>query len=163
MTIVSRGQNERLAPSACNAPRRVARAATQLYDDALRPSGLRATQFSILATIAGKDEANLKHLEDPLAIDQTTLTRSLNLLERDRLIERAPHPDGQIKAMRLTPKGRRTLDVAWQLWARVQDKVLRELGANAWDDAERRLTRVLHVVVSRRRHGSRRRPVSSMT
>jgi DNA-binding MarR family transcriptional regulator len=29
-----------------------------------------------------------------LAIDQTTLTRSLNLLERDRLIERVPHPEG---------------------------------------------------------------------
>jgi hypothetical protein len=49
------------------------------------------------------------------------------------------------------------------LWARAQDKVLRELGAKAWDDAQRRLTRVFHVVVNKRRHGSRRRRVSSMT
>lgn len=153
----------RLSPCVCNTLRMVTRAVTQLYDDALRPSGLRATQFSILATIAGKDQANLKQLEDALAIDQTTLTRSLNLLERDRLIERAAHPDGRVKPMRLTPKGRRTLDVARPLWARAQDKVLRELGAKAWDDAQRRLTRVFHVVVSKRRHGSRRRRVSSMT
>src|SRR5436309_15214184 len=114
-----------LSRCVCNTLRMVTRAVTQLYDDALRPSGLRVTQFSILATIAGKDEANLKQLEDALAIDQTTLTRSLNLLERDRLIERAPQPDRRIKAMRLTPKGRRTLDVARPLWARPQDKVRR--------------------------------------
>jgi len=141
----------------------VARAATQLYDDVLRPSGLRVTQFSLLGTIARRGEASVKQLEDALAVDQTTLTRGLGLLERDRLIERAPHPDGRIKAMRLTPKGRRTLDVARPRWARAQDKVLRELGAKAWDDAQRRLTRVFHVVVSKRRHGSRRRRVSSMT
>jgi len=72
----------------------VSRAATQLYDVVLRPSGLRVTQFSILATIARLVEANLRQLEYMLAIDQTRLTRSLNLLERDRLIERVPHPEG---------------------------------------------------------------------
>jgi len=40
----------------------VSRAVTQLYDDILRPSGLRVTQFSILATIARRGEANLRHL-----------------------------------------------------------------------------------------------------
>ena len=56
----------------------VTRAVKQLYDDVLRPSGLRVTQFSILASITRPGEANLKQLEDTLAIDQTTLTRSLN-------------------------------------------------------------------------------------
>ena len=60
----------------------VTRAVTQLYDDVLRPSGLRVTQFSILETLARLGGANLKQLEDRLAIDQTTLTRSLNRLER---------------------------------------------------------------------------------
>jgi DNA-binding MarR family transcriptional regulator len=83
----------------------VSRAVTQLYDDILRPSGLRVTQFSLLATIARRGEANLKQLEHALAIDQTTLTRSVNLLERDRVIERVPNPDGRVKAMRLTGKG----------------------------------------------------------
>ena len=106
-------------------------------------------------------EASLKQLEDALAVDQTTLTRGLGLLERDGLIERGPHPDGRIKAMRLTPKGRRALDVARPLWARAQDRVLRELGTKAWDDAQRRLTRVFHVVVSKRRLGRKRRRTTS--
>jgi len=148
----------RLSPCVCNALRMASRVVTQLYDDILRPSGLRVTQFSILATIAGKGEANLRQLEAVLALDQTTLTRSLNLLERDRLIERVSHPDARIKAMRLTAKGQRTLSAARPLWRAAQDTVLRELGTTAWADAERRLARLLHVAVEKRRlHRDRRR------
>src|SRR6266852_1819325 len=125
---------ERLSPCVCSTLRMVSRAVTQLYDDILRPSGLRVTQFSILATIERSGEANLRQLEAALAIDQTTLTRSLNLRERDGMIERVPHPDGRVKAMRLTRKGRRVLDVARPLWAHAQDKVLGELGTSAWND-----------------------------
>src|SRR3989442_5970631 len=90
---------ERLSPCVCSTLRMVSRAVTQLYDDVLRPSGLRVTQFSILAAIARVGAANLKQLEDALAVDQTTLTRSLSLLERDAVIERVSHPDGRIKSM----------------------------------------------------------------
>src|SRR5215813_8788318 len=107
-----------LSPCVCSTLRMVSRAVTQLYDDALRPSGLRVTQFSILATIAHMGEANLRQLQDALAIDQTTLTRSLGLLEREGLTERVPHPDGRIRALRLATRGRRALAVARPLWAR---------------------------------------------
>jgi DNA-binding MarR family transcriptional regulator len=148
-----------LSPCVCSTLRMVTRAVTQLYDDVLRPSGLRVTQFSVLATIARMGESNLKQLEDTLAIDQTTLTRSLNLLERDGVIERASHPDGRIKAMRLTAKGRRAVTVARPLWAQAQDKVLRELGRKAWAGAQRRLAHLLHVAVKKRRLGRKRRRV----
>lgn len=134
----------------------VTRAVTQLYDEVLRPSGLRVTQFSVLATIARRGEANLKQLEAALAIDQTTLTRSLNLLERDGVIERASDPDRRIRAMRLTAKGRRTLEVARPLWTQAQDRVLRELGTKTWADAQRRLTHLFHVAVEKRRLQSER-------
>lgn len=129
----------------------VSRAVTQLYDDVLRPSGLRVTQFSILATIARMGEANLRQLEETLALDQTTLTRSLNLLERDHVIERVPHPDGRIKAMRLTSTGTRALKAARPLWAHAQNKMLGELGTKAWADAQRRLAHLLDVAVKKRR------------
>ena len=150
---------DRLSPCVCSTLRMVTRAVTQLYDDVLRPSGLRVTQFSILAVMARMGEANLRQLEDALAIDQTTLTRSLSLLERDGVIERVPHPDGRIKAMRLTARGRRALDVARPLWAQAQGKVLRELGTKAWADAQRRLAHLLSVTV-KRRGPSRRRLVA---
>lgn len=135
----------------------VSRAVTQLYDHVLRPSGLRVTQFSILATIARMGEANLRQLEDTLAIDQTTLTRSLNLLERDGMTERVPHPDRRVKAMRLTAKGRRAMEVARPLWAQAQGTVLRELGMKSWADAQRRLAHLLSVAVERRGRSRGRR------
>ena len=152
----------RLSPCVCNTLRMVSRVVTQLYDDCLRPNGLRVTQFSILAAVARLGEASLKQLEDELAIDQTTLTRSLTLLERDGVLERASHRDGRIKAMRLTSKGRRALEVARPLWAQAQGKVLRELGAKAWADAQRQLTRLHHVAVKKRQLGRDGRRVDSL-
>src|SRR6266850_1621232 len=154
--LTTRQDPRRLSPCVCNTLRMASRAVTQLYDDVLRPSGLRVTQFSILAMIARMGEAHLKQLEDTLAIDQTTLTRSLNLLERDRVIERVPHPDGRIKAMTLTSKGTSALEAARPLWARAQDKVLRELGTTAWADAQRRLAHLLRVAVNKRSRGRSR-------
>jgi DNA-binding MarR family transcriptional regulator len=143
-----------LSPCVCNTLRMATRAVTQLYDDALRPSGLRVTQFSMLAAIARLGEANLRQLEEALAIDQTTLTRSLGLLERDGLTERVDNPDRRVKAMRLTAKGRATLAAARPLWSLAQDRVLGELGAKGWADARRRLAHLLDVAV--RTRGSRR-------
>ena len=148
-----------LSPCVCNTLRMVSRVVTQLYDDCLRPSGLRVTQFSILAAIARLGEASLKQMEDELAIDQTTLTRSLSLLERDGVIERVSHPDGRVKAMRLTSKGRRALEEARPLWAQAQGKVLRALGTKAWADAQRRLARLHRVALKKRRLGRKRRRV----
>jgi DNA-binding MarR family transcriptional regulator len=148
-----RRDREQLSPCVCNTLRMVTRVVTQLYDDALRPSGLRVTQFSILAAIRRSREASLKQLEDALAIDQTTLTRSLGLLERDGLIERASHPDGRVKAVRLTPKGRRALGGARPMWARAQRKVLGDLGAKGWADAQGWLTHLHDVAVRTRRPG----------
>jgi DNA-binding MarR family transcriptional regulator len=147
----------RLSPCVCNTLRMVTRAVTQLYDDVLRPSGLRVTQFSILAAIARMGEANLRQLEGALALDQTTLTRSLDLLQRGGLIVRIPHPDGRIKAMGLTSKGRKALEVARPLWARAQADVLRELRPKAWADAQRRLAHLLSVAVARRTPDRERR------
>jgi len=141
----------RLSPCVCNTLRMATRAVTQLYDDVLRPSGLRVTQYSILAAIARMGEANVRQLTDRLAIDQTTLTRSINLLERDGVTERVPHADGRVKALRLTANGRRMLEAARPLWAQAQAKVLRELGAKAWTDAQGRLSRLFQVAVKRRR------------
>ena len=151
----------RLSPCVCNTLRMVTRAVTQLYDDVLRPSGLRVTQFSILATIARMREANLRQLEDVLALDQTTLTRGLTLLERDGVIARVSHPDGRVKAMGLTSKGRKALETARPLWAQAQADVLSELRPKAWADAQRRLARLLSVAVARRTAGRGRRAVQA--
>jgi DNA-binding MarR family transcriptional regulator len=108
---------------------------------------------------AGPSTRSIGQLTDRLAIDQTTLTRRINLLERDGLMERVPHPDGRVKAIRLTAKGSRMLETARPLWAQAQAKVLRALGAEAWADTQGRLSSLSQVAIKRRRAGRMRRQV----
>ncbi|MDH3474180.1 MAG: MarR family transcriptional regulator, partial [Rhodospirillales bacterium] len=62
--------------------RRTARRLTQAYDQALRPSGLRLTQFSVLANLTRSGGLSITDLAELLAMERTTLTRNLRPLER---------------------------------------------------------------------------------
>jgi DNA-binding MarR family transcriptional regulator len=115
----------------CATLRKATRSVTQIYDAALRPSGLRATQFYILAELQGS-EATVGELARRAVLDQTTLTRSLALLERDGLVRPVPKPDARLKSVALTKKGEKTLAAALPLWSRAQKRTLAALGAEAW-------------------------------
>ena len=132
-------------PCVCATVRRVSRVLSQLYDDALRPAGLRATQFHILMTIHHLGEAQLSELEPRLSLDQTTLTRSLRLLEADGLLVRAASQDRRVKRLRLSPKGSRTLQKAIPLWTAIQTALLDRLGPNLWAATEPQLRHILHT------------------
>src|SRR5258708_14091282 len=69
-------------PCMCGNFRRTARALPQLYDQALRPLGLRATQFTILQFLSLAGEVSQGHLGEMLAMDSTTLTRTLEIMAR---------------------------------------------------------------------------------
>ena len=62
---------------ACANLRRATRLVTQSYDAALRPVGLRVTQFTILAVLAKRGQMRQSKLADILGMDGTTLTRNL--------------------------------------------------------------------------------------
>lgn len=123
------------------------RAVTQRYDTMLRPSGLRITQYSVLANIARAGESTLDRLTEVMAIDQTTLTRSLTLLEQAGLIKRVPHSDKRTRSLRVTRKGIGALNRARPLWTRAQAQVLQMIGENAWGKTRRGLTRLLAATV----------------
>jgi DNA-binding MarR family transcriptional regulator len=101
---------------------------TQVYDNALRPSGLRSTQFNILAEIHGAGATTITRLAKILIMDQTTLTRNLALLERKGLLKFVPAEDGRVKSAELTKKGLIALVKAQPLWAAAQEKMLRTIG-----------------------------------
>jgi len=64
----------------CASFRRAARALTHLYDEALRPVGLRATQFTIMQVLSLAGEVSQGQLAQMLAMDSTTLTRTLQIM-----------------------------------------------------------------------------------
>src|SRR5713101_3938030 len=69
-------------PCMCGSLRRTSRALTQLYETALRPLGLRATQFTILQALSLAGGVTQSELGEMLALDSTTLTRTLGLMSR---------------------------------------------------------------------------------
>src|SRR2546427_12967726 len=83
-------------PCACASLRRASRAVTQLYEQALRPSGIRITQFTLLQflALAGRPitQGTLGQL---LALDSTTLSRTLKPLESAGWIRSTAGPDGR--------------------------------------------------------------------
>jgi DNA-binding MarR family transcriptional regulator len=70
----------------CLVLRQAARHVTQLYDQCLTATGLRATQFSILARLKRLGPLTINELARHLVMDRTTLGRNILPLERDGLI-----------------------------------------------------------------------------
>src|SRR6516225_10928719 len=94
---------KRLASCNCLALRQAARHVSQFYDQILAPSGLRTTQYSILARLQRKGAMTINTLAADLVTDRTTLGRNLLPLEREGLIKVAPgESDRRSKEVRLT-------------------------------------------------------------
>jgi DNA-binding MarR family transcriptional regulator len=105
----------------CLAMRQAARHVTRFYDDVLAASGLRTTQFSILARLHRLGPMTINALADALVLDRTTLGRNILPLQRDGLITtfRAGE-DRRSKTVRVTRAGVTRLKAAAQLWGEAQ-------------------------------------------
>jgi len=117
-------------PCYCATLRQATRALTAFYDAHLHPAGVRVTQFTILQALELLSKARIKDLEGTLAMDQTTLTRTMALLAKRRLIEVVERPSGREKCWGLTSAGRKALASAKPLWEGAQAEVRTRLGAN---------------------------------
>ncbi len=116
----------------CASLRRASRVITSAYDDALRASGLRTTQFSLLQVLDHAGELTQGELGERLAIDTTTLTRSLRPLIADGLVASVVGTDRRERRLTLTAKGREHKRSATLAWNGVQRRLRRQLGDAAW-------------------------------
>ena len=110
--------------------RRADRAMTQLYDEILRPSGIRSTQFTLLTAIRLSAPVAINSLADAIAMDRTTLTRNLRPLMKEGLIAVQPGKDRRVREVSLTEDGRRALDEAFPLWQKAQAQIAERLGSD---------------------------------
>ncbi len=109
--------------------RKSARAITQLYEDALRPTGLRVTQFTLLVATRVMGTATINDLAKGLVMDRTTLTRNLRPLEKQGFIRVMPgKKDRREREVTLTLAGQEILSEALPLWKTVQETVIEALG-----------------------------------
>jgi DNA-binding MarR family transcriptional regulator len=120
------------AGCACRNLRRTARAVTQLYDDSLRPSGLRITQFTPLVAVALSEPVPITRLADALDLDRTTLARDLKPLTERGLLEITTGEDKRTRMVRLTSQGREAITRAYPLWQQAQARIVQGSGADRW-------------------------------
>ena len=127
--------------------RRTARAVTRLYDLALAPSGIRATQMAILTAVAKFQPVPISRIGEILVLDQTTLTRSLRLLQKQGFLEISPRAVKRQRFLTLTDSGVRALALAVPLWRAVQAKFLSQLGKDDWSVLRNELERLARGAV----------------
>jgi DNA-binding MarR family transcriptional regulator len=110
-----------IADCNCLALRSAARHVTQFYDQLLARTGLRSTQFSILAALREKAPLTINGLAKEMVMDRTTLGRNILPLERDGLIRIEPAArDRRAKELHLTKAGAKRLQEAMKEWFAAQ-------------------------------------------
>lgn len=132
-------------PCLCGSLRRAARALTQRYERELRPLGLRGTQLTILQVLARAGEVLQGQLGTMLAMDSTSLTRTLRIMVREGWVAERRGSDRRERWLRLSEPGKKLLAEAMPVWERVQKKVRAELGGEEWDKLMQRANRVTRL------------------
>lgn len=129
----------------CSFLRSATRALTLAYDEVLRPSGLRMTQFSMLSRASAVGEMSLSELADLMAMDRTTLGRNLQPLEREGFVQINVGEDRRERLVSVTPAGRKVLARALPLWEDVHHRFEQKVGKREAKELRDTLKRIVNV------------------
>src|SRR3954454_7302132 len=105
------------------------RVVTNLYDDALRPLGLKVSQLNILVVTARLGLARPAQVCEILQLDVSTLSRNVKPLQAHGWLEVVPDEGARAQPFRLTPQGKRLIDKAMPAWEEAQRQASELLGA----------------------------------
>ncbi|MDR1376536.1 MAG: MarR family winged helix-turn-helix transcriptional regulator [Synergistaceae bacterium] len=109
--------------------RRASRVTTLHFDRAFSAAGLRITQYSVQINVALAENVTISELGKMLRMDQTTVTRNLKLLEREKYIAiQRESGDARRKSVSLTDLGAQKVEELLPLWEIVQRKIEEDLG-----------------------------------
>ncbi len=127
----------------CLHVQRAARALARRFDVAMKPIGLNNGQFSLMMSLNRPVPATMKSVCDLLAMDRTTLTAALKVLERRGLVKTETDPkDRRGRLLTLTEAGMAMLSAALPIWTRVHAEIDAELGDGGSDGVRRLLARL---------------------
>jgi DNA-binding MarR family transcriptional regulator len=107
---------------------------TQYFELSFRGTGLRATQFTILATLAQTDPQPISKLANFLGMERTTLTRNLGPLERRGFVKLVGgDSDARIRRVTITAAGEEAARHGLAAWKKAQatvPRLLKQFGLN---------------------------------
>jgi len=117
---------------------------TRSYDKALRSTGLRITQFTVLVAASVSGGMALGQLAEILGLERTTLSRNLSVLVKEGLIEVA-NLDNRTRHIVLASAGKARLQAALPVWSRAQQRLQQKLGREKWRNLQEDLTRLANA------------------
>jgi DNA-binding MarR family transcriptional regulator len=119
--------------SACLATRvrQLSRIVTRVYDDAMRPLGITASQYTLLAQLAQRDAITAVEIGHELDIEKSTLSRNLKRLLALGHINMDPPAGRRGRGLHLTPKGQAILKDAFPVWQDAQKRAFGVMGAES--------------------------------
>jgi DNA-binding MarR family transcriptional regulator len=107
------------------------RAVTALYDEALRPHGLRVGQLNLLVAVARMGTARPGDLCRLLRMEKSTLSRDVELMRRNGWLEVDGSGDKRARPLRISAEGRALLEAVVPAWRQAQERVGAMLGGEA--------------------------------
>ena len=114
---------------ACANLRRLARIVTQVYEKQMQPTGLKVTQYYMLVNIARHKETSISKLGEIMLLDQTTITRNVNILKKSGYVNITKDiNDSRTKSISITDTGLVKLEEATPIWLQIQEKVENGMG-----------------------------------
>ena len=122
---------------------------TSSYEEALRPTGLRATQLTILQALERTGEVSQGRLGELLAMDSTSLTRTLAIMRRKGWIAERRGKDLRERLLWLSRGGAAKLKRVTPVWNRVQARLSAKLGERGWKNLLRLTNRVTELVADK--------------
>lgn len=107
------------------------RVITNIYDDALRPLGVKTSQLNILIATARAGLAKPAEVCHVLQLDTSTLSRNVERMKSKGWLEVVPDEDGRAQPFRLTAKGKKLVERTKPAWEKAQKKATELLGGDA--------------------------------
>jgi DNA-binding MarR family transcriptional regulator len=111
--------------------RQLSRIITRVYDDAMRPLGITASQYTLLAQLAARDSITAVEIGHELDIEKSTLSRNLKRLLVLGHIIMDPPAGRRGRGLHLTPKGQAILKDAFPIWQDAQTRAVSAMGAES--------------------------------
>ncbi len=102
----------------------------RMYDEALRPLGIKVTQLNVLVVLSRLGPQSPTEVTHVLDMEKSTLSRNVERLRLRGLVEVRPGPSGRTQRVSVTPQGQELLEQALPRWEVAQRHTEQVLGTS---------------------------------
>jgi DNA-binding MarR family transcriptional regulator len=128
--------------------RQLSRIVTRVYDDAMRPLGITASQFTLLTQLAQQDGITAVEIGMTLDIEKSTLSRNLKRLLALGLLSMDPPAGRKGRGLHLTAKGQAAIKDGYPVWKNAQQRASAVMGPNSTSTLDSLLAQAEKLVVA---------------